>query len=363
MSLAILLVSVAAVQVITAVAHPASVAAVPSVAVTAPPATYPNMGCGTRPLYNDATPRQDFLCGSAPNKTFRAGPNDVVFARGPGATIHAANAAPNQIHGKASDTAFIDKGIDDCPVYGIVKIIPSSCVNSVKRQRQSPSPAAPTTTTATTTTTTTLTKAADCVPPGSDVESYGWRPQLLGVCHFTIPPDVKCEVLNGQRIVLLTDTTQMAAQDANPGVVDWQIAAWSMVILQLNPATYQWQAALQTPWYWAEPTDIFDVPIAKVLPDNWRRFGSGNDGTPALIANQPLLLPSAGQYRFQIFEKWYAKPRVPAGLESPQATEPGPGFVLTPFHVSARWGAEELPLNPHSSPDAQQFQAAVCQFS
>src|SRR5262249_27851269 len=149
-----------------------------------------------------------------------------VFAGGANAKIFANNRAPNQIHGVASDTARIDSGINDCPVYGIVKIIPSSCVSSVRGQRQPAERATDTTTTSPTTTTTTttpLTNAADCVPPGSKIVSYGWRPQLhgSGLCTFTIPPDVKCEVLNGKRIVLLTATTQMAAQNPNPGVVDW----------------------------------------------------------------------------------------------------------------------------------------------
>jgi hypothetical protein len=155
----------------------------------------------------------------------------------------------------------------------------------------------------------------------------------------------------------------MAAQNANPGVVDWQITAWSMDILQLSEATNQWESVLQTPWYWAEPTDIFDVPVAKVPEDNWRLFGSNQDGTPALIVNEPLVLPSAGQYRFRILQKWYAKPAASAGLKPSHVTYPGPGFSLTPFHVSARWGAEEAPISPQSSPAAQQFQAAVCQFS
>lgn len=358
--LPIVLLSLAIVHAVTAVAHTSSSAAVLRAAVNGPPAKYARMGCGTTQLYVDTTPGQDFLCGNAPGKTFKAGPNDIVFAGGANAKIFANNRAPNQIHGVASDTARIDSGINDCPVYGTTKLTPANaCKNfaPVERADESTPPT-------TTTTTAAPAKAAACVPPNSNIETYGWRPQLLDICHFTIPPDIKCQVLGSQRIVVLTNTPQIAAQDANPGVVDWQVVAWSMVIYKRASAGSAWQAFRQTPWYWDEPTDLFDAPLSAVQ-NNWRRFGSKVDGFPAYIVNQPLFMPSAGQYKFQILEQWYPAPAPRPGLKPLQLTYAGVdrGFYLTPFHVSARWGAAEVPTSPNSAPDAQQFQAAACQFS
>ena len=83
------------------------------------------------------------------------------------------------------------------------------------------------------------TTAQDCRDTNLDLANWvarGWRPQFLsGVCHFTVPPDVKCQVspTNGNRIVSLA-APRVAAQDANWKLWTWQIAAWSM---QNLPAT------------------------------------------------------------------------------------------------------------------------------
>lgn len=351
-SLAIVLLSLLVAPAVTAIADPTATRTVRSQVVTAPPPKYDHMGCGTKQMYSDTTPRQDFLCGSAPGKTFKAGPNDVVYATGARAKIHAGNRAPNQIHGLASGKAYIDLGINDCPVYGITarNVIPPC--NRVARKGQAVIPPRPTT-------------AQDCRDTNPDLANWvarGWRPQFLsGVCHFTVPPDVKCQVspTNGNRIVSLSAAPRVAAQDANPEVVDWQIAAWSMVIYQRDTTTNQWRVVVQTSWYWDEPTDIFDVRLRDVPLNNWRRFGSKVDGTPAQIIGQPFLMPSAGQYKFQILEQWYRAPASRAGLNRLQYT-PVQGFYLSPFRVSASFGAEVLPTNP--SRGQKLYGTAVCLF-
>ena len=79
------------------------------------PTAVPSNGCPAKPEYRDTHPGQNILCGSAANKQFYPGPLDVVYATGKNDIIWAKNNAPNQIHGVASDTAYVNAAVD-CPV-------------------------------------------------------------------------------------------------------------------------------------------------------------------------------------------------------------------------------------------------------
>jgi hypothetical protein len=332
------------------------------------PQSVPNHGCPAKPQYVDTHPGQNFLCGSAPNKQFYPGPLDVVWASGKNAKIWAQNTKPNEIHGVASDKAYVD--VVDCPVHGIPTktIVPpcparrtSSAGSSSSRSSgvtvRAPTqiiPASP------------VDGPNSCSPsppnPGISGDGWiGWSWEKTGPCHYLIPPDIHCTETNGQLIVD-AQAPQMAAVDANHGVVDWQFVAWSMVIYRedttTQPAT--WKVIRQTPFYWSKPTDLFDVRLSAVAPNNWRLFSAENDGSPAFSTHAGTFrLPSLGTYTFNFSYEWYGAPSAGKGLK-PLSRDSYLEFV-SGYHLNARSGATVVPVYPNLSNLA--WDPAACNFA
>ena len=124
--------------------------------------------------------------------------------------------------------------------------------------------------------------------PGISGDGWiGWSWQKGGWGHYLIPPDVHCTETDGELIVD-AQAPQMAAVDANPHVVDWQFVAWSMVIYKENAATQPptWSVIQQTPFYWSKPTDLFDVALSAVAPNNWRVFSAAKRRRPAFSSTR-----------------------------------------------------------------------------
>jgi hypothetical protein len=331
------------------------------------PPKVPNNGCPAKPQYHDTHPGQNILCGSAPNKQFHAGPLDIVRAGGKGEVVWADNTKPNQISGVPGVTAYVDAV--DCPVQGIPRraVDPPCSTRKTADAFTSPYrtgvksgpppkqiiPASP------------VDGPSSCSPspPDAGISGdgwIGWSWEKGGPCHYLIPPDVHCTETDGQLIVD-AQAPQMAAVDANRKVVDWQFVAWSMVIYKENtdaqPPT--WTVIRQTPFYWSKPTDLFDVPLSAVAPNNWRVFSAADDDTPAFSTHAGTFrLPGLGTYTFNFSYEWYGAPSAGAGLKPlPQAS-----FLefVSGYHLNARSGATVVPVYP-SLPDLP-WDPAACSF-
>jgi hypothetical protein len=333
------------------------------------PGAVPNHGCPAKPQYVDTHVGQNFLCGSAANKQFYPGPLDVVWANGKGDTIWAQNTKPNQIHGIAGDKAYVDAV--DCPVHGI----PSNAVSPrcLARRPQSAASSNPSHGTGVNVSSPTQIIPASpvdgpysCSPhpanPGVSGDGWiGWSRVKTGPCYYLIPPDVHCTETDGQFIVD-AQAPQMAAVDANHRVVDWQFVAWSMIIYKEDGTTQpaKWNVIQQTPFYWSEPTDLFDVPLSAVTPNNWRRFSAATDGSPAFSTHAGTFrMPSPGTYTFNFLYEWYSAPSAGPGLTPlPQATYLE---FVSGYHLNARSGASVIPVYPNLTD--LEWDPAACSFS
>ena len=336
------------------------------------PPKVPNHGCPAKPQYRDTHPGQNFLCGSAPNKEFYPGPNDVVWAGGKGDKIWAQNTKPNEIHGVPSDTAYVDPV--DCPVHGISSrtIVPRCAPRHTNSARSSNSsdgsgvssqaptqiiPASP------------VDGPISCSPsppdPGISGDGWiGWSWEASGPCYYLIPPDVHCTETDGQ-LVVDAQAPQMAAVNMNRKVVDWQFVAWSLIIYKqdasTSPAT--WKVIEQTPFYWSKPTDLFDVPLSAVPPNSWRTFSTAQDAAPAFSTHAgSFRLPSVGTYTFNFSYQWYGATAAGDGLKPlPQAV-----FLefVSGYHLNARPGAKVsakvVPVYPNLTNLA--WDPAACTF-
>ena len=169
-----------------------------------------------------------------------------------------------------------------------------------------------------------------------------------------------CTETDGELIVD-AEAPQMAAVDANRHVVDWQFVAWSMVIYKENAATQPptWSVIQQTPFYWSKPTDLFDVPLSAVAPNNWRVFSAANDDAPAFSTHAGTFrMPGPGTYTFNFSYEWYGAPSAGAGLKPvPQASYLE---FVSGYHLNARSGANVVPVYP-SLPDLP-WDPAACTF-
>ncbi len=162
-----------------------------------------------------------------------------------------------------------------------------------------------------------------CAPsppdPGISGDGWiGWSWKQPGPCYYLIPPDVHCTETNGQLIVD-AQAPQMAAVNANKGTVDWQFVAWSLIIYKQDATTQPvtWKVIHQTPFYWSKPTDLFDVPLSAVTPNNWRLFSAEKDGAPAFSTHAGTFrLPSLGTYTFNFSYQWYGAPSAGERLEA-----------------------------------------------
>ena len=339
-----------------------------SAGIAPAPASVPNNGCPAKPKYQHTGYGQNVLCGHAPKKTFVAQGGDVIWALGRNDTIRAQNQQPNQIYGVASDMAQVDPS--DCPVHGIraANIIPpcspsraeansSDSAYSHTGKPDSPPqiiPASP------------VDGPFSCSPnppnPGISGDGWiGWSWEQTGPCYYLIPPDVHCTETDGQYIVN-AQAPQMAAVNANTGVVDWQFVAWSMVIYREDTATQPatWNVIEQTPYYWSKPTDLFDVPLSAVAPNNWRLFSAAKDSSPAFSTQAGTFqMPSPGTYTFNFSYEWYGAPSPAAGLK-PLRHASYLEFV-SGYHLNARYGATVVPVYPDLS--NLSYDPAACAFS
>jgi hypothetical protein len=334
------------------------------------PPQVPNHGCPKKAHYVDTHAGQNFLCGSAANKTFYAGPLDVVWAGGKGAKIWAQNTKPNEIHGVPGDKAYVDAV--DCPVHGIPSNTVFRCSGHPRRSASSPNSNSSAGSGATSLAPTQIIPASpvdgphSCSPdpPNPDISGdgwIGWQWQTPGPCYYLIPPDVHCTT-TGRLLIVDAQAPQMAAVNANTRVVDWQFVAWSMVIYKADttsqPAT--WKVVQQTPFYWSKPTDLFDVTLSAVVPNNWRLFSAEKDASPAFATHAGTFrMPSVGTYTFNFLYEWYGAPSAGKGLKPlPQAT-----FLefVSGYHLNARSGAKVVPVYPNLTNLA--WDPAACTFS
>lgn len=330
------------------------------------PPTVPNHGCPAKAQYRDTHAGQNFLCGSAANKQFYPGPLDVVWAGGKGDTIWAHNTKPNEIHGVAGDTAIIDPV--DCPVHGIPAnaVTPRCPTRGTTAASSSRSPRADSAPPAQIIPASPVDGPFSCSPnppdPGISGDGWiGWSKERNGPCYYLIPPDVHCTETDGQLIVD-AQAPQMAAVNANHKVVDWQFVAWSMVIYKEDTSTQPatWSVVEQTPFYWSKPTDLFDVPLSAVVPNNWRLFSASKDGSPAFSSHAGTFrLPSLGTYTFNFLYEWYGAPSAGARLAPlPQATYLE---FVSGYHLNARSGASVVPVYPDLTNLA--WDPAACNFA
>ena len=247
------------------------------------PSLYEGMGCAPKPTLKSLTTGRDFLCGSSHKDTIVAGPSDVVRGRGGNDTIHAKNNSPNNIDGGAGkkDTlADVDQGLDTA-----VKNVEQG----YNRAREL--------------------DASHALPPACPEahtrDPEAWVMVDTPVCFPLKRPTIKCNVSNaGKPTITVTAPPQLAANNANPGLVDWQVVAWTMLIFKWDTDAQQWQVVRQTPWYWDEPYDVFDGH-AKDLPENaWRLFGRHDDRVEN-VASDVWTLQGNGYFTADFKDYWY----------------------------------------------------------
>ena len=187
-------------------------------------------------------------------------------------------------------------------------------------------------------------------PPNSGVSGdgwIGWKQAGTGSCYYIIPPDIHCTETDGQFIVD-AQAPYVAAVDANPGVVDWQFVAWSLIIYKEDTSTQPvtWRVIDQTPFYWSKPTDLFDVPLSALAPNNWRVFSSTDDAAPAFTTDAGTFrMASPGTYTFNLSYQWYSTPSAGANLKP----LPGAAYLafVSGYHLNARSGATVVPVYPN----------------
>jgi hypothetical protein len=232
-------------------------------------------GCGDAPTTNGrGNTRMEILCGGAGADKVYAGTRDIVKAGDGNDVIYARNGGPNDIlGGNGSDTAYVDSRLGLDRWRGIQRRY-----TSMLRPR---APATP--------------KLA--TPRGFPYEL----------------PTVECDDADdgsGGRHILLLDPPgqkpQMAAFNANTGVVDWQTVAWATVIYKWDPRRpvgSRWTPYLHTDWLWDRTYDLVDYREPKHPPNVWRSFKEGLDDRAA--EREPFEVREPGRYNVRFRFYWY----------------------------------------------------------
>jgi hypothetical protein len=224
-------------------------------------------GCGDAALTDGVNNRPEILCGTTGADVIRAGIADRVKASNGKDTIYARNGAPNEIDGGADyDIAYVDKGKLDRS-KGIQK--------RYTAMRRPNSPAS-----------------------GRLVTPKKFPYEL---------PTVECDDDDegpGRHILLhLPGKPQMAAYDANPGVVDWQNVTWATVIYKYDRQAKKWNVFFESEWLWDR---TYDLPDYKKHPPNvWRSFIEGEDDDAA--PQEPFAVVEPGFYNVRFRYFWYAE--------------------------------------------------------
>jgi len=238
-------------------------------AVAAGPPVLPD-GCAEVPTIDGAangTP--EILCGSNGRDEIHAGIGDTVYAGAGADKIWARNGAPNDVHGGAGvDTAYVDSRIDR--VAGIQRRYTS--------MRQRPAAA-------------------------RDVTPDGYQYNLL---------TVKCADAHdgsGDRYITLLNELgagkpQIAAFNANPGIVDWQNVAWTEYIWKWDSLARKWNIVFQTEWLWDRTYDLPDYTRKKHPRNVWHSFTEGEDAEEAQL--EPYTVTEPGDYAVGFTYLWYA---------------------------------------------------------
>jgi len=258
-----------------AAGHPATrgSAVVPLVVVTdTPPSHHPD-GCGDVPNTNGRASNTlgDILCGGPGNDKIYAGISDTVRGGGGNDVIYANNAGPNYVDGGPGyDIAYVDR--DSRLDRGV----------SVSRRTVMVHP---------------QTKASP-----RDTSPRGFPYNLL---------TVRCGAGgSGLGLISLLEKLgpghpQLAAFDANKGVVDWQYVAWSTLIRKWDPVARQWNPYDQSDWLWDHTYDIPDYTVKKHPRNIWHSFIEAADDDEVEL--EPFTVTEPGDYSVRFIYYWYAE--------------------------------------------------------
>ena len=256
-------------------ATPARDAGPLAVSADKPPTRLPD-GCGDTPNTDGRAPNTpgEILCGGPGNDTIRAGFADSVRAGAGADTIWANNAGPNYIDGGAgSDTAYVDRDRRLDRMVGVQRRYTALSRPQTPAARR-------------------------------DVSPRGFPYNL---------PTVKCSDArdgSGDHLITLLDTLgpghpQLAAFDANSGVVDWQYVAWTTLIRKWDPAAKVWNTYAQTDWLWDHTYDLPDYTAKKHPRNVWHSFTEGDDDDEA--AQEPFKVTEPGDYSVRFIYYWYSE--------------------------------------------------------
>ena len=236
--------------------------------------------------------RPEILCGGSGADTIRAGSFDRVMGFDGADTIYAKNGSPNEIWGGlGNDIAYVDKTLDRWkgakPRYTAI-----------------------------------------------------WQPKAAAVGMPLTPagfpyelPTVECDDDDdgaGGRHILLLDPPgqkpQMAAVNANAGVVDWQTVAWATKIYKWDPVAKTWNVYFHSDWLWDRTYDLADYTLQRHPPNIWRSFVEGEDGDAA--PQEPFAVVEPGLYNVRFRFYWY--PETVADLPDRDLADMPHEYLFTP---------------------------------
>ena len=250
-------------------ATPAGVAA-PRAAALKPLPRLPD-GCGDAPATDGRRTGPEILCGGPGNDRIYAGFGDIVKAGAGDDTIVAKNGGPNDIYGgPGHDTALID------PKWDRTTGIQERYTSAIQRP---------------------LAQA------GRMLDTPDGFPYEL----MTVECDDNDDG-SGRHIELLDPANhkpQMAAYDANEGVVDWQNVAWATVIYKWDEQAHTWNVVSQTDWLWDRTYDLVDFTLKKHPANVWHSFNEGDDDTEADQPPFPVTEPGIYTVRFRY--RWFSE--------------------------------------------------------
>jgi hypothetical protein len=230
---------------------------------TKPPPASRTLGCGdTATLDGTRDSGKEFLCGTPGNDTIKAGALDVVRASGGNDKIMASQGGPNDIDGGLGyDIAWGDR-------FDTFKLVQKRYLATARPEAR-----------------------LDKTPRGFD---YNLPNVICGVNLQNQQPMIRVDLPTGQRI-------QMAAYNANPGVVDWQYVAWSEVVLKFDRPAAMWRPYFQSDWLWDRTYDLGE--LKRHIPNEWHSFVAGQDDQQ--VDPEPLMITEPGDYAVHFRYYWY----------------------------------------------------------
>jgi len=274
----------AGVETIAGIVSPTarSTATSPTAAGKPLPAKLPD-GCGADSPIDGRNLRPEIVCGTSGADRIYAGSGDVVKGGAGKDTIFAKNGGPNDVYGgPGDDIAYVDSQWDRAA--------------DVKERYTSAI-------------------ARPMAPAGRVLTTPDGFPYEL----MTVECDDDDDGKGGRHILLLDPPNhkpQMAAFNANRGVVDWQNVAWTTLIYKQDQAG-AWNLIYQTDWLWDRTYDLVDFTLKSHPANTWRSFKEGEDDTEA--DQEPFQITEPGNYTVRFKYSWL-----------PEAAPPGTNLAAMP---------------------------------